>query len=138
MHHGQPCSRHERKLEPKLKLQSRYGKGQTWLSQSVHEWYNFLSPFSLAEVSRVYLRHLEDVENSDYINACFVDVSHCFIEGGHITQCPHPLISIYLFFSSHDFLYIPNSLVKINFFSQSFHILPNVSLYMYLLQFLWH
>ena len=28
-----------------------------------------------AESSRPYLRHIENVENSDYINACYVDVS---------------------------------------------------------------
>ena len=108
MHHGQPCNRHERKLGPKLKWQSRYGKGQTrtWFAQSVHEWHNFLSPFSLAEISRVYLRHLEDVENSDYINACYVDVSHCFVEGGHITQCPHPLISIHFFHLMPFYIYL--------------------------------
>ena len=60
----------------------------------------FLSSFSVAEVSRVHLRHLEDVENSDYINACYVDVSHCLIEGGHITQCPHLQISIHFLFIS--------------------------------------
>ena len=27
------------------------------------------------EINRVYLQHLEDVDYSDYINACYVDVS---------------------------------------------------------------
>ena len=32
-----------------------------------------------AESSRPYLSHIENVENSDYINACYVDVSLCII-----------------------------------------------------------
>ena len=31
--------------------------------------------FFPAESSRPYLSHIENVENSDYINACYVDVS---------------------------------------------------------------
>ena len=74
------------------------GQTRTRVGQPVHEWHCPLS--LLAEVSRVYLRHLEDVENSDYINACYVDVSHYFIEGGRITQCIiyytfHPFLSSY-------------------------------------------
>ena len=30
---------------------------------------------SPAESNRPYLKHIENVENSDYINACYVDVS---------------------------------------------------------------
>ena len=33
----------------------------------------------LAESSRPHLSHIENVENSDYINACYVDVSLSFI-----------------------------------------------------------
>ena len=29
----------------------------------------------VAESSRAYLKHIENVESSDYINACYVDVS---------------------------------------------------------------
>ena len=31
--------------------------------------------FALAEANRPYLSHIENISNSDYINACYVDVS---------------------------------------------------------------
>ena len=36
---------------------------------------HFVLFFVVAESSRAYLKHIENVESSDYINACYVDVS---------------------------------------------------------------